>query len=125
MGRPVAVRPRPPPPAPVPEISSGPAPILLERVSPQRRGSCWCGRSLYGARQGVRFSAVPPELEFLRGRGFHSASCAVAFLTDLARGVERGLVSLGTAERPVEVERALPLLVEAIDAVLLAGAPGR
>jgi hypothetical protein len=68
---------------------------------------------------------VPPELDFLRGRGFHSGSCAVAFLTDLARGVERGLVSLGTAERPVEVERAVPLLVEAIDAVLLSGVAQR
>ncbi|HEV2449011.1 MAG TPA: hypothetical protein VGU43_01205 [Thermoplasmata archaeon] len=98
--------------------------IILDRLSPRQRGTCWCSRPFYGSRGGVRFAAVPLELEFLRGRGFHSAPCAVAFLTDLARGLDRGLLSLGSAENPMEPARARPLLVDAIDAVLLAAPIG-
>lgn len=121
----MAVRPRPPLPDAEPNGVDEPAGIVLERLSPRQRGTCWCGRPFYGAREGVRFAAVPLELDFLRGRGFHSASCAVAFLTDLARGLDRGLLSIGTAEKPMAPGRARPLLVEAIDAVLLAAPIGR
>lgn len=72
----------------------------------------------------MRFATVPSELEFLRGRGFHSSPCAVAFLTDLARGLDCGLLTLGSADHPMEPARARPLLVEAIDAVLLTAPNG-
>ncbi|MCI4364137.1 MAG: hypothetical protein L3K13_07575 [Thermoplasmata archaeon] len=95
-----------------------PLPLLLERLSPLRRGGCWCGRSLYGSAHGLRFAAVPGELEFLRGNAFHSASCAVAFLSDLSRSVERGLVSLYAGDRRLDPREARSLLVGCVDTIL-------
>jgi hypothetical protein len=101
------------------EDSDGESPrILVERLSPKRRGACWCGRTLYGSSHGLRFAGVPVTLEFLRGSAFHSGSCAVAFLSDLSRSVERGLVSLYTGERRLEPREAQVLLVDCVDSIL-------
>ncbi|MCI4345410.1 MAG: hypothetical protein L3K07_01445 [Thermoplasmata archaeon] len=94
------------------------APLQLERLSSRRRGVCWCGRSLYGTLNGVRFAEVPGELEFLRGNAFHSASCAVAFFSDLSRSVERGLISLYTGEHRLDLREAQTLLVGCVDTIL-------
>ncbi|MCI4334767.1 MAG: hypothetical protein L3K04_03970 [Thermoplasmata archaeon] len=66
----------------------------------------------------IRFAQVPAPLSFLKDRRFHSSGCAVAFLSDLSRGVERKLVILASRDQPLPPRESLQLLVEAIDAVL-------